>query len=269
MTNFVKDNTTLEFPKFNRKAVPAGQETRYIAAEDWNELCQGATDARDWIRAAEWYGLKTNVSDPLPAGITNYVWLKSDGSLWMTLNGVATEIFPAGHFTSIDATGNVTLAGSLPGLSNTGQLVRATVTGVASTAGDCETIRAVSTGTYDTTASTLDVNCILASTNVVRSAGANPLTTTAINGTAAGAQTNTALKGTANGTAANTGLHVTAAGGTTNVAIDADNGGDVSLCGATDKLGFYGTAPIAKQTGVAVSAAAIHAALVALGLISA
>jgi len=34
-------------------------------------------------------------------------------------------------------------------------------------------------------------------------------------------------------------------------------------------VGFYGTAPIAKQTGVAVSAAGIHAALVALGLIAA
>lgn len=37
----------------------------------------------------------------------------------------------------------------------------------------------------------------------------------------------------------------------------------------TQKIGFYGTAPIAKQTGVAVSAAGIHAALVALGLIAA
>jgi hypothetical protein len=35
------------------------------------------------------------------------------------------------------------------------------------------------------------------------------------------------------------------------------------------KVGFYGTAPIAKQTGVAVDAAGIHAALVALGLIGA
>lgn len=33
--------------------------------------------------------------------------------------------------------------------------------------------------------------------------------------------------------------------------------------------GFYGTAPVAKQTGVPVTAAAVHAALVALGLISA
>lgn len=34
-------------------------------------------------------------------------------------------------------------------------------------------------------------------------------------------------------------------------------------------VGFYNTTPIAKQTGVAVSAAGVHAALVALGLIAA
>lgn len=36
-----------------------------------------------------------------------------------------------------------------------------------------------------------------------------------------------------------------------------------------DTLGFYGTSPIAKQAGVAVTAVAIHAALVNLGLIAA
>lgn len=39
--------------------------------------------------------------------------------------------------------------------------------------------------------------------------------------------------------------------------------------GAAPLLGFYGTAAIAKQTGVAVTDVAIHAALVALGLIAA
>ena len=34
-------------------------------------------------------------------------------------------------------------------------------------------------------------------------------------------------------------------------------------------VGFYGTTPIALQTGVAVTAGGIHAALVALGLITA
>lgn len=36
-----------------------------------------------------------------------------------------------------------------------------------------------------------------------------------------------------------------------------------------DTVGFYGHAPTAQQTGVAVTAGGIHAALVALGLITA
>lgn len=39
--------------------------------------------------------------------------------------------------------------------------------------------------------------------------------------------------------------------------------------GTSQLMGFFGTAPIAKPTGVAVSAAGIHAALVSLGLIAA
>lgn len=42
-----------------------------------------------------------------------------------------------------------------------------------------------------------------------------------------------------------------------------------SLAHAGPNLGFYSTSPIAQQTGVAVTDAAIHAALVALGLITA
>lgn len=44
---------------------------------------------------------------------------------------------------------------------------------------------------------------------------------------------------------------------------------DVVKATYDDKLGFYSTTPIAKQAGVAVSAAGIHAALVNLGLIAA
>lgn len=51
--------------------------------------------------------------------------------------------------------------------------------------------------------------------------------------------------------------------------IDQADGGVWCQPNAAAKLAFYGTAPIAKQTGVAVTAAAIHAALVALGLIAA
>ena len=46
-------------------------------------------------------------------------------------------------------------------------------------------------------------------------------------------------------------------------------GQDVQVASEAGTVAFYGTAPIAKQTGVAVTAAGIHAALVALGLIAA
>jgi hypothetical protein len=45
--------------------------------------------------------------------------------------------------------------------------------------------------------------------------------------------------------------------------------GNVMLGGAAKSVGFYGSAGVAKQTGVAVDAAGIHAALVALNLIAA
>ncbi|KKN92417.1 hypothetical protein LCGC14_0209080 [marine sediment metagenome] len=51
----------------------------------------------------------------------------------------------------------------------------------------------------------------------------------------------------------------------TSGAMDGTNN-EINL--APDKIGFFNTAPIAKQTGVGVDAASIHAALVALGLIS-
>ncbi len=38
---------------------------------------------------------------------------------------------------------------------------------------------------------------------------------------------------------------------------------------ASQKIGFYNKLPVAQQTGVAVTAGGIHAALVALGLITA
>ena len=48
-----------------------------------------------------------------------------------------------------------------------------------------------------------------------------------------------------------------------------DASGNIILTETGGSIGFYGTTPVALQTGVAVSAAGIHAALVALGLITA
>jgi len=46
-------------------------------------------------------------------------------------------------------------------------------------------------------------------------------------------------------------------------------GSSVLRVKANSKIGFFGTSPIVKPTGVAVSTAGIHAALVSLGLIAA
>ncbi len=45
--------------------------------------------------------------------------------------------------------------------------------------------------------------------------------------------------------------------------------GTIVAGSASETLGFYGITGVALQTGVAVSAAGVHAALVALGLITA
>lgn len=53
------------------------------------------------------------------------------------------------------------------------------------------------------------------------------------------------------------------------ITIGGTNATGVRVGGTGLNVGFYGTTPIALQTGVAVSAAGVHAALVALGLITA
>lgn len=61
-----------------------------------------------------------------------------------------------------------------------------------------------------------------------------------------------------------------ALGGAGVLKLDAGATGGVQMgFTAGSKIGFYTTTPIVKQTGVAVSAAGVHAALVALGLIAA
>ena len=58
--------------------------------------------------------------------------------------------------------------------------------------------------------------------------------------------------------------------GTTNKAVVTGGTAGTKVANATSEvLGFYGTTGVAQQTGVAVSAAGVHAALVALGLITA
>jgi len=57
--------------------------------------------------------------------------------------------------------------------------------------------------------------------------------------------------------------------GTVSIQDSATASGQTKIGSATSKIGFHGATAVAKQTGVPVSAAGVHAALVNLGLISA
>lgn len=56
-------------------------------------------------------------------------------------------------------------------------------------------------------------------------------------------------------------------GGVANVALRTGRGDTILGEHASARIGFFNTAPVTKETGVAVSAAGVHAALVRLGLI--
>lgn len=73
------------------------------------------------------------------------------------------------------------------------------------------------------------------------------------------------------GSAAASPVIVIARGSDSNISLSirGKGTGGAEIGGASGRVGFYGTAPIAQQTGVAVDAGGIHAALVALGLITA
>ena len=65
------------------------------------------------------------------------------------------------------------------------------------------------------------------------------------------------------------GGHVLATGGTARLTIDGTTATFAGAVAIGGNVGFYNASPVAKPTGVAVTAAAIHAALVTLNLIAA
>ncbi len=83
MTNFIYDATGLPFPKTNKTPIPIGEDaTKWVAAVDWNAICQALTDVQTFCRGARWIGITKQVSDPVPAGVSDYLWMRtSDGAL--------------------------------------------------------------------------------------------------------------------------------------------------------------------------------------------
>lgn len=95
MSNYIYDNTAISFPKTNLAPLPDGADpTQWVADTDWNGLCQAVDDTKGVLRGAKFYGLAGQASDPAPSGIAKYLWLKSDGTIWVTVSGVATQLSP-------------------------------------------------------------------------------------------------------------------------------------------------------------------------------
>lgn len=94
MTNFIYNNTTLPIDKINLGSLPPGANPRQWAqAAEWITVLQALLDVQAFCRGAAWLGIATNVADPVPSDVTNYLWLKTNGTLWKTVNGVATPIY--------------------------------------------------------------------------------------------------------------------------------------------------------------------------------
>lgn len=69
-------------PKVDLVSVPAGANAvNFAQAADWNQIYNALLDVQSWERGgAAWRGIAQQAADPAPTGITNYLWLKSDGS---------------------------------------------------------------------------------------------------------------------------------------------------------------------------------------------
>jgi hypothetical protein len=93
MTNFIIDQTPLPIDKININTLPPGANPRqWIIATEWIVAMQAVLDVRDFIRGAPWLGMAPNAADPVPTGVAKYLWLKSDGVLWKTIDAVASPV---------------------------------------------------------------------------------------------------------------------------------------------------------------------------------
>lgn len=96
MTNFIYDNTGVPIGKVNANPLPPGvNPAQWGVAGEWNQICQALLDVQSFGRGAVWAGYQAFASDPAPA-ITNYLWLRTDGTLMLTFGGVANPVGSGG-----------------------------------------------------------------------------------------------------------------------------------------------------------------------------
>jgi len=93
MSNFITDNTGVPIDKINLGTLPPGANPRqWVVNTEWITAMQALLDVQAFCRGAPWLGMTANGADPVPSGIDKYLWLKSDGTLWKTVDTVAEEV---------------------------------------------------------------------------------------------------------------------------------------------------------------------------------
>lgn len=85
-SNFIYDNTGLPINKVNAGPLPPGvNPTQWGVATEWITVLQALLDVQTWARRASWLGIQPHATDPAPAGVADYVWLRNDDT-WMHNN---------------------------------------------------------------------------------------------------------------------------------------------------------------------------------------
>lgn len=92
MTNFIYDNTGLGAEKTNQRVRPEIPATKKVTAVDWNTIRQALLDTQAFLRGGMWNALEPQAEMPEPSGISNYLWLDTDGVVHVVLDGVDSII---------------------------------------------------------------------------------------------------------------------------------------------------------------------------------
>lgn len=137
MSHFVYDNTALSYPKTNLNVLPPGANAaQYVVDNDWNIAMQACVDLRDVLKNGKYYGFQEQPSDPLPAGVTDYLWMDSTGALnvkkgvsaWKLVQSTRQVIAGTGLSGGGDLSADRTLALETLSPDPSGTYTRATVT---------------------------------------------------------------------------------------------------------------------------------------------
>ena len=138
MSHFVYDNTSLSLGKADLNVLPPGANiANYIVSSEWNAVGQAEYDLRDAIKNGQYFGFTAQGADPLPSGVTNYLWMANSGLIYVK-KGVATpySLVPSTRSVSTNdglvgggsLTGNLTIGMENLSPSPAGSYSRATIT---------------------------------------------------------------------------------------------------------------------------------------------